>query len=100
MLRDLSAQSDESALTTSSSSANDISGLCYTTTRITTINVEHTYRWTRMLQSRVQFSLTAALPPTLFLADCIINIVESELSIGTIKSFPILGGLHHLYARV
>jgi transposase InsO family protein len=35
------------------------------------------------LQSRVQFSLTAALPPSLFLADCIINIVQSEFSIGT-----------------
>ena len=89
MLRDLSAQSDESALTTSSSSANDISGLCYTTTRIITMNVERTYRWTRMLQSRVQFSLTAALPPTVFLADCIINIVESEFSIGTA---PFFGG--------
>ena len=83
MLRDLSAQSDESASTTSSSSTNDISGLCYTTTRITTMNVERTYRWTRMLQSRVQFSSTTALPPTLFLADRIINIVESEFSIGT-----------------
>jgi hypothetical protein len=31
----------------------------------------------------VQFSSTAALPPSLFLADCIINIVESEFSIGT-----------------
>jgi hypothetical protein len=47
------------------------------------MNVERTYHWIRMLQSHVQFSLTAALPPTLFLADCIINIVESEFSIGT-----------------
>jgi len=47
------------------------------------MNVERTYRRTRMLQSRVQFSSTAALPPTVFLADCIINIVESEFSIGT-----------------
>ena len=47
------------------------------------MNVERTYRWTRMLQSRVQFSPTAALPPTLYLADCIINIAEFEFSIGT-----------------
>ena len=33
--------------------------------------------------SRVQFSSTAALPPTLYLADCIINIAEFEFSIGT-----------------
>src|SRR6516225_411596 len=83
---DLSAQSDESASTTSSSSTNAISGLCCTTTRIITMNVERTYRWTRMFQSRVQFNSTAALPPTLFLADCIINIVESEFSIGTTGS--------------
>src|SRR6516225_4906905 len=51
---DLSAQSDESASTTSSSSTNAISGLCCTTTRIITMNVERTYRWTRMLQSRVR----------------------------------------------
>jgi hypothetical protein len=82
-LRDLSAQSDESASTTSSSSANDISGLCYTITRTITMNVERTYRWTRILHSRAQFSSTAALPPTLFLADCTINIVEFEFSIGT-----------------
>ena len=81
--RDLSAQSDESASTMSSSSASAISGLCYTTTRTTTMNVEPTYRWTRMLQSRVQFSSTAALRPTLFLADCIINIAEFEFSTGT-----------------
>jgi hypothetical protein len=36
-----------------------------------------------MLHSRVQFSSTAALPPTLFLADYIINIAEFEFSIGT-----------------
>ena len=50
------------------------------------MNGERTYRWTRMLQSRVQFSSTAALPPTLFLADCIINIVEFEISIGTAEA--------------
>ena len=98
MLRDLSAQSDESASTTSSSSANDISGLCYTTTRIIKMNVERTYRWTRMLQSRVQFSLTAALPPTLFLADCIINIVESEFSIGTTPQPPLHWGHKQTHA--
>jgi hypothetical protein len=47
------------------------------------MNVERTYRWTRMPHFRVQFSLTAALPPSLFLADCIINIAEFEFSIGT-----------------
>ena len=47
------------------------------------MNVERTYRWTRMPHSGVQFSLTAALPPSLFLADCIINIAEFEFSIGT-----------------
>ena len=31
----------------------------------------------------VQFSSTAALSPTLFLAGCIINIAEFEFSIGT-----------------
>ena len=31
----------------------------------------------------MQFSSTAALPPTLFLADCIINIAEFEFSTGT-----------------
>jgi hypothetical protein len=31
----------------------------------------------------VQFSSTAALPPTLYLADCIINIAEFEFSIRT-----------------
>ena len=36
-----------------------------------------------MLHFRVQFSSTAALPPTLFLADYIINIAEFEFSIGT-----------------
>jgi hypothetical protein len=36
-----------------------------------------------MLHSRVQFSSTAALPPTLYLADCIINIAEFEFLIGT-----------------
>ena len=50
------------------------------------MNGERTYRWTRMLQSRVRFSSTAALPPTLFLADCIINIVEFEISIGTAEA--------------
>ena len=47
------------------------------------MNVERTYRWTRMLHSGVQFSSTAALPPTQFLADCIINIGEFEFSTGT-----------------
>ena len=47
------------------------------------MNVERTCRWTRMFQSRVRFSSTAALPPSLFLADCIINIAEFEFSIGT-----------------
>jgi len=46
-------------------------GLCYSTTRTITMNVERTCRWTRMPHSRVQFSSTAALPPTLFLADSI-----------------------------
>jgi len=85
MRRDLSAQSDESASTMSSSSASAISRLCYSTTRTITMNVERTYRWTRMLHSGVQFSSTAALPPTLFLADCIINIAEFEFSTGTRK---------------
>ena len=40
-----------------------------------------------MLQSRVRFSSTAALPPTLFLADCIINIAEFEFSTGTGNAF-------------
>ena len=31
----------------------------------------------------MQFSSTVALPPTLYLADCIINIAEFEFSIGT-----------------
>ena len=98
MLRDLSAQSDESASTTSSSSTNDISGRCCTTTRIITMNVERTYRWTKMLQSRVQFSSTAELPPTLFLADCIINIVESEFSIGDRPVAVLLASLIHSLA--
>jgi hypothetical protein len=67
----------------SSSSASTISGLCSSTTRTITMNVERTYRWTRMLYSRVQFSSTAVLLPALFLADCIINIAEFEFSIGT-----------------
>ena len=83
MLRDLSAQSDESASTMSSSSASAISGLCYTTTRAITMNVERTCRWTRMLQSRAQFRPAAVLLPALFLADCTINIAEFEFSIGT-----------------
>ena len=47
MLRDLSAQFDESASTMSSSLASAISGLCYSTTKTITMNVERTYRWTR-----------------------------------------------------
>jgi hypothetical protein len=41
-----------------------------------------------MLHSRVQFSSTAALPPTLYLADCIINIAEFEFSIGQLDILP------------
>jgi hypothetical protein len=48
-----------------------------------TMNVERTYRWTRMPHSRVQFRSTAALPQALFLQDCIINIAEFEFSTGT-----------------
>jgi hypothetical protein len=88
MLRDLSAQFDESTSAMSSSSASAISGLYYSTTKTITMNVERTYRWTRILHSRVQFSSTAALPPTLYLADCIINIAEFEFSIGTPGGHP------------
>jgi hypothetical protein len=52
---------------------------------ITGLSVERTYPWTRTLRSPLQFSSTAALPPTLFLADCIINIAEFEFSTGTVR---------------
>ena len=62
MRRDLSAQSDESASTMSSSSASAISGLSYSITKTITTNVERTCRWTRMLHSHVQFNGSPCRP--------------------------------------
>src|SRR6516162_3513167 len=62
MRRDLSAQSDESASTMSSSSASAISGLCYSINKTITTNVERTCRWTRMLHSHVQFNGSPCRP--------------------------------------
>jgi hypothetical protein len=51
------------------------------------MNVERTCRWTKMRRFRVQFRSAVTLPPTLFLADYIIDIAGFEFSTGTGWSF-------------